>query len=155
MTDPAELVRALYEGCNAGDAAAVTAVLTDGFRYYSLGAVPLPREQLAGNAAIAAEAGTRWSVERIIVQGDEAAVEFTMRFLTADGSTAVQRGSEWVQTVDEGGVRRIDQIRSYHQDSPASSALVGFDYAAAGYSTHRGEASDLHTPRPNAGKESR
>lgn len=151
MTDPAGLVAALYAGCNAGDAAAVAAVLTEGFRYYSLGAAPLRAEQLAGNAASAAEAGTRWTIDRIIVQGDDAAVEFTMRFVAADNTTAVQRGSEWVQTVDEGGVRRIDQIRSYHQDNPASSALVDFDYEAAGYSTHRGEASDLHTPRPERG----
>jgi ketosteroid isomerase-like protein len=133
-----DLVEAYYDACNSGEAERVRACFApDAVHWFTR----LPPAR--GADAIAAQfAGSverlhaRWTVEHGIEQGEEACVEWTMRWRDPDtGAERLDRGTEWY--LFDGDL--IFEVRAYHHSSPKnrSGDLVGFDHAARGHAVLR------------------
>ena len=141
-----------YDACTAADADWLTTFFTEDVVHYFLqpnvGSTPVAgREHLARYwRKVARMIKATWVLESIIERGDEAVIEWAMYWNPGGGEErVVTRGMEWY--VFDGEL--ISEIRSYHQQLPESTELVGFDYAANGYSTVGTERSELHTPNPS------
>ena len=74
-----------------------------------------------------------WKLDHAIVQDDEAAIEWSMRWRTPEGNLEHLRGTEWYLFRD--GL--IAEIRSYHNNyylhDQRNRALWDFDYVGRGY----------------------
>lgn len=139
MTDHPNLavVRRYYEGCSRGDVALMKSTFTPDVVHY----FPL-LDPIRGADALAAHwldlhqrLGATWTVDHAIVQGDEVAVEWTMRF-TPRGATrpVLWRGAEWL-VVRNG---RISEVRAYYHhpvEPRITSELKDFPYRPRGYPT--------------------
>ena len=130
-----EVVRRYYDACNAGDLDALRATLTPDAVHFFLpgrfkpvqGAEHFARYWVKNRK----EFDARWSVDRVLAQGDEVVVEWSM-FWTPKGAPRriVTRGTEWY--VMRGC--RIAEVRAYfNADAAASTELAGFPYAQRGY----------------------
>jgi ketosteroid isomerase-like protein len=107
-------VRAYYDACNTGDAAAVAAFFADDAVHRFTRLPPLRgRDAIATQTAEAVKhAQARWEVEHGIEQGDEAVIEFANHWTDPrDGERKVVRGTEWVRFAPDG---RIEEIRAYY-----------------------------------------
>lgn len=140
-------IRRYFDACNAGDHAALLACFTpDAVHYFPPG---LPGVPWRGAEAIAARwvwcvqhLGSQWTIEKVLVSGDEAVIEWT-HWKRKSGTA--QRGDEWY--VFDAATGLIREIRAYYaapavkdaQDLPAAAnglrmgELVDFDYAGRGY----------------------
>ena len=140
-------IRRYFDACNAGDHAALLACFTpDAVHYFPPG---LPGVPWRGAEAIAARwvwcvqhLGSQWTIEKVLVSGDEAVIEWT--HWKRNAGTA-QRGDEWY--VFDAATALIREIRAYYaapavkeaQDLPVAAnglrmgELVDFDYAGRGY----------------------
>jgi ketosteroid isomerase-like protein len=144
-----ERIRRYYDGCTTGDVALMLDTLHDDVIHYFLapnvgstpvaGAEHLARYWRKVTAAIQAT----WVVDHILVEGDEAVIEWTMMWTPQGADDAVAtRGSEWFR-FDDGW---ITEIRSYYQQRPESTELDGFPYSRRGYSTLDRRLSSVHQP---------
>jgi hypothetical protein len=134
-------IRAYFDACNSGDAAAVAAFFTpDGVHYFPPGMYGGP---FVGGAAIGerwawavATLGSRWSVDEVICDPDthRAVIEWT-HVKHRDG--IVLRGDEWYRFDPDTGL--IAEIRAYYASPQAPGLdrleLQGFPYAERGYPT--------------------
>lgn len=142
-----DLIRRYYDACSAGDLDGLHATLHPDVVHYFLapnvGSAPVRgREHLARYwRKVQAMIEARWIVERLVADGDEAVIEWTMwwRPQGTDARVAT-RGAEWF-VVDDG---LISEIRSYYQQRPETTELDGFPYAERGYSVAGVERSTLH-----------
>ena len=83
----------------------------------------------------------RWVVDRLVADGDEAVIEWTMFWLPApDAERIATRGAEWFVLRD--GL--IVEIRSYYQQRGHVTELEDFPYTQRGYSLVGSEASAVH-----------
>ncbi|MEL0081985.1 MAG: nuclear transport factor 2 family protein [Gammaproteobacteria bacterium] len=126
-----------YQGCNSADEALMRSTFTeDVVHYYThhdpvRGAASLAHYWLSMQPRV----DGHWSVDHGIVQGDEAVIEWTMRWTPTPGADPEMiRGAEWYRF--EGGL--IAEIRAYYLNPrvpyPQSDfELLGFDYAGRGY----------------------
>ena len=76
----------------------------------------------------------RWSLEHAIADGDEAVIEWTMTWRDPrSGERRLNRGTEWFRLRD--GL--IAEVRAYHHGDRGNPTgdLLGFDFAARGYTT--------------------
>lgn len=128
-------VKRYYEGCSRGDGALIkSAVTPDVVHYFPL------RDPLHGAEAVAAHwfdlyhrLGATWTVDHAILQGDEVALEWTMRF-TPQGAIrpVLWRGAEWCLLRNG----RICEIRAYYHhpvEPRITSELKDFPYRQRGY----------------------
>jgi ketosteroid isomerase-like protein len=145
--DRRDLVVAYYDACNRGDAEALASMFTDDVVHWFLAPnlAPAPvrgREHLARYwRKVQARVAGRWVVDRVLCDGDEAVIEWTL-FWTPPGTTdrIATRGAEWYEFHDG----RISEIRAYYRQEPATSELEGFPYAERGYSHLGAERSTVH-----------
>lgn len=149
MTDALALVRRYYDGCSAGDLDELAATLHPEVVHFFLapnrGSAPVAgREHLARYwRKVGRMIDARWVVDRIVADGDEAVIEWTMFWCPQPGAERIAtRGAEWFVLRD--GL--IAEIRSYYQQREHTTELDGFPYADRGYSLPGREASDLHPP---------
>ena len=127
-----DTIRQYYHGCSTGDAAMMQATFTDDVVHYFL-----TQDPVRGAAALAdhwvsvqRRTGAVWTVDHGISQGDEAVIEWTMRFRhPRDGAAARIRGAEWY--VFRNG--KIAEIRPYYHPGQQVTELRGFPYAERGY----------------------
>jgi ketosteroid isomerase-like protein len=136
------LIRRYFAACNAADPAALMACFTpDAVHYFPPG---LPEIPWRGARTIADKwvwcvehLGSQWTIEKVLVAGDEAVIEWT--HWKRKAGTA-QRGDEWY--VFDPGSGLIREIRAYYAAPAvkdiALGELVGFDYKGRGY--HLGPA---------------
>ncbi len=125
-----------YDGCNTADAELMRSTFSADVVHYYLDHEPVRgRDGLAGYwAKVGPRTRARWSCDHAIVAGDEAVIEWSMRWTPIGTNTPeLLRGTEWYRFVD--GL--IAEIRSYHCNhhlqSPDNYELRGFDYDARGY----------------------
>ena len=139
MSAPAlELIRRYYAACNSADRAGLLACFCDDVVHYFTHHPPV-----RGAGALAdhwlrmqPRIDGHWTVDHGLAQGDEAVIEWTLRWTPPDGTPELMRGSEWYRL--RGG--RIAQIRAYYLNRHTpyrhrDFELEGFDYAAGGYPT--------------------
>ena len=94
---------------------------------------------MRGDAALAAQcvaaqqrSGAAWSVDHGISEGDEAVIEWTMRFRDPRTDTSGRvRGAEWFRFQDG----KIAEIRPYDHPGAAIAELQGFPYGQRGYTS--------------------
>jgi ketosteroid isomerase-like protein len=120
-----DTIRTYYRGCSSGDAALMTSVLAPDVVHYFTGADPVRgAEELAAYWV--------WTVDRAMVDGDEAVIEWSMFVSFLDDRPGQRlRGAEWY-TFRDG---RIAEVRAYYRWIPGEpvSELNGFPYAERGY----------------------
>lgn len=146
---PLQTIRDYYDGCSAGDVELMVGTLADDVVHYFLapnpGTTPVAgAEHLARYwRKVTGMIDATWIVDHIVVDGDEAVIEWTMTWVPRGSSERIAtRGSEWFVLRD--GL--ISEIRSYYQQHQKSTELDGFPYAARGYSTLPSPWSDVHQP---------
>jgi len=129
-------IRRYYAGCNAPDVALMRSTFTDDVVHYFVDHAPVHgSEGLAMYwAKVVPRTQASWTLDHAIVQGDEAVIEWSMRWTPANtGRPELLRGTEWYRFRDG----KIAEIRSYHCNphltGPANFELHGFPYAARGY----------------------
>ncbi|MEM7540756.1 MAG: nuclear transport factor 2 family protein [Pseudomonadota bacterium] len=132
----AQTILRYYQGCNTGDVDLMKSTFTDDVVHYfvDLEAVSGADTLAALWQRAASKTKASWHLDHIIVEGDEAVIEWTMRW-TPKGLTVeeILRGTEWY--LFEDGL--IKEIRSYHNNfhlaDPSNFELKGFDYAQRTY----------------------
>jgi ketosteroid isomerase-like protein len=152
MTDAAtaewtELISRYYNGCTSGDVDLMLTTLHPDVVHWFLapntGSAPVRgAEHLARYwRKVTRMLGARWVVDHIVASGDEAVIEWTMFWDSAEsGARVATRGAEWFVR-SEG---RIVEIRSYYQMRPRTTELDAFPYADRGYSVAGAERSRRH-----------
>jgi ketosteroid isomerase-like protein len=140
------LIKRYYDGCSAGDAAAIAATLDDNVVHYFLapnpGSAPVRGAQHLAKywRKVQRLFDARWVVDSIVGEGDAAVIEWTMFHTPAGGDRVALRGAEFYKFANG----RIAEIRAYYQKLDRSTELEGFDYVSRGYSALEREASALH-----------
>lgn len=128
------LIDDYYDACNSADADRLRAKFTDGATHYF---TRLPsvhgNDKIADTfATMADKLQATWTVEHCLESGDEAVIEWTMRWTPVGGSEEfIDRGTEWYIFEDD----LIAEIRAYHHsdEKNRSGDLLGFDHAGRGH----------------------
>ena len=130
---PAERIRAYFDACTSGDAAAIASHFTEGATIYDTNVRPVRRAAAIGAFWVGVRErwqGAAWAVDRLVVDGDggAAAIEWTMTGRAPDGRPFAVHGSEHHAFAGDDG--RIDEIRQYwtFDRQRLDSGLVGYDY---------------------------
>ncbi|MDO8531180.1 MAG: nuclear transport factor 2 family protein [Dehalococcoidia bacterium] len=132
-----DVLKRYYQGCSAGDVVLMKSAFAPNVVHY----FPL-RDPVRGADALAAHwldlhqrLGATWAIDRTVVQGNEAVMEWTMRFIPRGASHAVLwRGVDWC-VFHEG---RISEIRAFYHhpiEPRITSELKDFPYRQRGYPT--------------------
>ena len=134
-----ETIERYYRGCNTADEALMQACFTEDVVHYFVDhAAVHGREGLARYwARVGPRTQAEWHVDHCMELGDEAVIEWSMRWLPPDnaatGTFERLRGTEWFRFRD--GL--ISEVRSYHCNhrlaAPENRALHDFPYAERGY----------------------
>ncbi len=130
-----DTIRTYYRGCSTGDAALMTSMLAPDVVHYFTGADPVRgAEELAAYWVNdnSGDRRTAWTVDRAMVDGDEAVIEWSMFVSFLDGRPGQRlRGAEWYSF----RVGRIAGVRAYYRWIPGEpiSELSGFPYGERGY----------------------
>ncbi len=127
-SDRVELIERYFAACSSGSAEAVADCFTSDAAIYDTNHPPV-----RGGSEIGAFwagvherwGGASWSVDRAVVDGDEAAIEWSMRG-THDGEPFVVRGSEHYRFTGD-LIAEIRQYWSFDRDNPGSQ-LVDYRY---------------------------
>ncbi|HEX2171806.1 MAG TPA: nuclear transport factor 2 family protein [Dehalococcoidia bacterium] len=129
---PLATIRRYYHGCSTGDRDLMMSTFSEDVVHY------FPTHDPVRGAAALAEHWVRvhdrtdavWTVDHGIWQGDEAVIEWSMRFRDPrSGTIGMIRGAEWY-VFQEG---RIVEIRPYYHPGQNVTELRGFPYAQRGY----------------------
>lgn len=144
---PTALITRYYDGCSDGDMEVLLSTLHPEVVHYFLapnvGSAPVGgAEHLARYwRKITRAIQARWVVDRMVTDGNEAVIEWTMFWLPTGASERVAtRGAEWFVLRD--GL--IVEIRSYYRQQEYTTQLEEFPYAERGYSLLEQEYSQLH-----------
>lgn len=155
LGSPTALITRYYDGCSDGDLEMLLSTLHPRVVHYFLapnpGSAPVAgAEHLARYwRKVTRAVRARWVVDRILADGDEAVIEWTMFWLpTGAGERVATRGAEWFVLRD--GL--IAEIRSYYQQHEYSTELADFRYAERGYSLLEREYSQLHPDPAGPGR---
>ncbi|WP_419920557.1 nuclear transport factor 2 family protein [Candidatus Poriferisodalis sp.] len=141
--DIEQTITGYFDACTSGQAAAVAEHFTDDAVIFDTNHVPIASAATIGQfwSRIAAKwQGAAWHVERLVTDGDTAAIEWVMTGTapTPDGSDAAfaVRGSEHYDFAqsNETGELLIAEIRQYWTFDPSqpSSELVEYPYGEPG-----------------------
>ena len=125
-----------YEGCNAADAALISATLSADMVHYWVDHKPVEGGDNVSTFAAKTAARTKatWTLDHALVNGDEAVAEWSMTWTPIGLDTPeLLRGTEWFRF--RGGL--IAEVRAYHCNyhlgDPQNFELRGFPYLARGY----------------------
>ncbi|WP_419931426.1 nuclear transport factor 2 family protein [Candidatus Poriferisodalis sp.] len=144
-TEIAACIEGYFDACTSGDADAVARHFTDDAVVYDTNHAPVRRAEVIGRfwSRIAAKwQGASWRCERLVTDGETAAIEWIMSGTmaahrsTEAGEPFAVRGSEHYDFGTDGatGGRLIAEIRQYWTfdlDHP-SSELVDYPYGETG-----------------------
>ena len=137
MSAPTHLdtIRTDSRGCSTGDAGLMKSVLAPDVVHYFTGVDPVRGAEGLAAYWVEDNTGDRrtvWTVDRAMVEGDEAVIEWSMFITFLDGRPGQRlRGAEWYAFRDG----RIAEVRAYYRWIPGEpiSELGGFPYAERGY----------------------
>ena len=131
-------IRDYYDGCNRIDVELLKHVLADDVEHYT---TDMERVSGADNLIaffkkFAPAVKAHWMIDHCVIQGDQAVIEWTMRWEPTDKGPELKRGSEWYVFERD----KIAEIRAYYTNPYAkpdmrSASLKGFDYSTRGYSS--------------------
>jgi ketosteroid isomerase-like protein len=130
-----DTIRTYYRGCSTGDAGLMKSVLAPDVVHYFTGVDPVRGAEGLAAYWVEDNTGDRrtvWTVDRAMVEGDEAVIEWSMFITFLDGRPGQRlRGAEWYAFRDG----RIAEVRAYYRWIPGEpiSELGGFPYAERGY----------------------
>jgi ketosteroid isomerase-like protein len=130
-----DTIRTYYQGCSTGDAALMTSVLAPEVVHYFTGTDPVRGAEKLAAYWVEDNTGDRrtaWTVDRAMVDGDEAVIEWSMFVSFLDDRPGQRlRGTEWYAFHDG----RIAEVRAHYGWIPGEpvSELNGFHYAERGY----------------------
>ena len=138
-----ETIKTYYEGCNTADMALMLSTFTNDVVHYFVDHSAVRGGEALANywAKVGPKTQANWQLDHAVVQGEEAVIEWSMRWVpAATGTPEILRGSEWYifrQDPAKGGKDLIAEIRSYHNNfylqNPVNRELHDFDYAERGY----------------------
>lgn len=128
-------VREYFEGCNEANREKLYRVLADDVVHYFPPGVggPYKGKEAVANLWIGfvREKGSSWTIDRLVGDGSEVAVEWSHFKPKAD---EVIRGAEWYEFNSDG---KIAEIRAYYASprdgNRKSNELEGFPYAEKGF----------------------
>ena len=131
-------IRKYLDGCSTANAELVKSTVTPDFIHYFLTIPPIRGATEFADAVVAypKEYQAHWTVDHAIVEGNEAVIEWTQRWVPPGRSQVeLLRGTEWY-LFKEG---RIAEVRAYFvghetQGEPGRHELYDFPYAERGYS---------------------
>ncbi|HEU4973492.1 MAG TPA: nuclear transport factor 2 family protein [Baekduia sp.] len=129
---PAERVTAYYDDLRTGDADRIARHFTeDAVHWFTRREPEHGARTIARDAALAVEQlGAVWTLEHLVANDDEAAIEWSMAYdHPRSGRRVMDRGAELFAFRDG----RISEVRAYYAERGGD--LVGFDHAARGHST--------------------
>jgi ketosteroid isomerase-like protein len=131
---PEERVRAYYADLRSGDAELVARHFTeDAVHFYTRRDPDVGAARIAAMAALATEhLEAVWTLENLVGDGDQVAIEWSMAFVHPEKGPLLDRGTEWFRFRD--GL--ICEVRAYYDERGGD--LRGFDHAAAGHSPRPG-----------------
>lgn len=130
-------IRRYFAACNAGHHATLVSCFTpDAVHYFPPGLPDIPWRGAHTSAAkwvwCLENLGSQWTIEKVLVSGDEVVVEWT-HWKRKSGSA--QRGDEWYVFDAASGL--IQEIRAYCAAPAVKDVPMGewldFDYARRGY----------------------
>ncbi|MEM7003681.1 MAG: nuclear transport factor 2 family protein [Pseudomonadota bacterium] len=131
-----EVIKTYYRGCNTADVALMCSTFTADVVHYFVDHSAVRGAQALANywAKVAPRTQANWQLDHALVQDDEVAIEWSMRWQPpADVPPEILRGSEWYIFQDG----KIAEIRSYHNNfylqATENRALHDFDYSTRGY----------------------
>ena len=133
-SDRVALIERYFAACSGGSAEAVARCFTSDATIYDTNHPPVRGSDAIGAFWAGVHrrwGGASWSVDRAVVEGDEAAIEWSMRG-TRDGEPFIVRGSEHYRFAGE-LIAEIRQYWSFDRDNPGSELV---DYPYAGRSPH-------------------
>jgi limonene-1,2-epoxide hydrolase len=128
-------VRTYFEACNEGNHAKMAAVFSADIVHYFPPGMFGP---CVGSRAIAdlwrrmiTEAGSRWTIDRMVCDGNEVVIEWTHWQPKSDSWI---RGAEWYEFDDAGLITVIKAYYASPRDrSLPANELAGYPYAELGY----------------------
>ena len=126
--DAAELIESYFAACTNGIPEEIAEHFTDDAVIYDTNHHPLSHAGAIGEffASIRSQwSGAAWTVNTIVADDDQAAIEWTM-IGRRSGREFAMRGSEHYEIVDG----KIDQIRQYwtFDSVDLDTALIGYPY---------------------------
>ena len=125
-----ERIRDYFEACNSGDGTKIAENFTpDGVVYDTNHAPVVGRDGIGAffQKIVSKWSGARWTVDRIVEDGDAAAIEWSMSGLH-EGRPFTVRGSEHYR-FEDGLIKEIRQYWTFDPSNPGSE-LQGYDYKA-------------------------
>lgn len=133
-----EVLRRYIRGCNTGDTALLTSTLAEDVTVYFLNLPPVRGRDAVVKAwkDYHDAARARWSIDHVVIEGDEAVMEWSALRDQRLGPHGFDRGIDWY--VFRGGV--IAEIRQYYDSRgvlPVDRIYeqMGFPYSQRGYPT--------------------
>ena len=138
MNDHITTIQRYYSGCNTADEDLMVSCFTEDVVHYFVDNPPVfGADKLAHYwAVVGPKTQATWNVDHSIAAGDEAVIEWSMRWLppgNPKGGFERLRGTEWFRF----RAGKISEIRSYHcnhlLNAPENRKLHGFDYLGRGY----------------------
>ena len=131
-----ETIKRYFHGCNSADYEEMVSTFAPDVVHYFVDHSAVRGASALANywTKVGPRTAAHWSLDHAMVQGTEAAIEWSMRWTPAPTSTPeVLRGSEWYHFQNG----KIAEIRSYHANyflaKPDNRELWDFDYDGRGY----------------------
>jgi ketosteroid isomerase-like protein len=121
-----ETIQRYYHGCNTADAALITSTFTDDVVHYFTHHAPIRgAATLAGYwVKMQPRVHGKWVVDHALVQGDEAVIEWTMRWTPASQQKPqLVRGAEWYVFRNN----LIAEIRAYYLNPRLPYMFTNFE----------------------------
>jgi hypothetical protein len=138
-----ETILRYYRGCNTADEALMRSTFADEVVHYYVDHAPVRgADQLAHYwARVGPRTQAHWTLDRAIVEGDEAVIEWSMTWVPVGTERQeILRGTEWYTF----RAAKILEIRSYHNNphlaDPANFELREFPYEERGYTSAPGSS---------------
>ena len=132
-----KMISKYYRGCNTQNAALMISTFTGDVIHYFVDHSAISGAEGLANywCKVATLTKASWTIDHILVKGEEAVIEWSMRWKPAsEKKYELLRGTEWFIFREN----RIAEIRSYHcnffRSDRANCQLHDFDYSGRGYS---------------------
>ena len=133
----AEVLRNYRRGCNSGNVELLKSTMAEDVVVYFLHTAPMVgRSQVADLwHEFHIETGSRWTIDRLLTQGSDAVMEWSLLQLLGDSTEpTLSRGVDWFVFSDG----RISEIRQYYDSrsllpSGEPYEQKGFPYRERGY----------------------
>ena len=130
---PEQRIRAYFDACTHGDAAAIGGHFTPDATIYDTNVPPVQGREAIGRFWVRVRekwGGAVWQVDAVLAASDRAAIEWTMTGRDpATGNAFNVHGAEWYRFAD-GLIAELRQYWTFDATAPGSQ-LLGYAYGDA------------------------